>query len=146
MVNKKLNEVLGISDELEDEIVEDVIITPEECIFDDENPDADIIEDYRFIRKKLRYSIAACEKVLQQSLRDLVSNPSPRGVEGCSTIIKAITECTSQMLDVHGKVKKMKPVKNEELNGSEEGGSKKDKVKATINDILESMEENESDE
>jgi hypothetical protein len=142
-----VDQKLGVDgDELEDNLIAEVEIVPENCTFDDDNPDNDIIEDYKFIRNKLRYSVAACERVLGVSLKELMIAPSPRGVEGCSTIIKTITECTDQLLSIHDKVKKMKP-RTEPLESASDGddSGKEKTIKATINDIIHSFEEPESD-
>lgn len=141
---KKVDEVFNINEDLEDEVQEVITIVPEKCTFDKEDPDNDIIEDYVFIRKKLRYGIAASEKVFELALRDLSLNPSPRVVEGCSTIIKTITECTNQLLTVHEKLKKMKPCKdseNDEKNSGGGGDKKKTKIKATVNEIIQMFED-----
>jgi hypothetical protein len=141
-----VDEKLGMNgDELEETLAQDVEIVPEECTFDKQNPDNDIREDYEFIRTKLRFSVAACEKVLEVSLKELVTSPSPRGVEGCSVIIKTITECTGQLLGIHDKVKKMQPRTEPLDNGTDgnEGDGKKKKIRASISEILGAFEEEE---
>jgi hypothetical protein len=132
---KSINNALDINDDLEDDIANTIIIEPEDCTFDEANPDNDVFEDYKFIRKKLRFSIAACEKVFENALRDLASNPSPRVVEGCATIIKTITECTGQILDLHTKIKSIKPRKEVDLTVDGENGIKT-AVRSSVDEIL----------
>lgn len=137
-----VNEKLDMDDDLVDEA--DLEIIPDECSFDRVNPDNDVAEDYEYIRKKLRWSIAACEKVFEMALRDLVANPSPRVVEGCSTIMKTVTECTSQLFTLHGSYRKI-PRREEPEETDEEGGGKKPALKATVNDIIDALDEREAD-
>ncbi len=139
---KNLNKKLNIEDELEDKIQEEIIITPEECEFS-ENINDDVVEDYKFIRRKLRYAIAASETVFDFALRDMASNPSARGVEGCAIILKTITECTNQLLTTHDKIKKIKNIQEikPDMNDSEKDEAGKTNIKATINDIISSFDE-----
>jgi hypothetical protein len=141
---KNINNALDINDDLEDDVAAEILIEPEECTFDEENPDNDVFEDYKFIRKKLRFSIAACEKVFENALRDLASNPSPRVVEGCATVIKTITECTSQILDLHSKIKAIKPRK--EIDHTKDGGGVASVVRSSIDEILDEANKVENEE
>jgi len=100
----------------------------------------DVWDDYVFIRKKLRFSIAACEKVFEQALHDLASNPSPRVVEASATIIKTLTDCTSQLLDLHTKIKAIKPKK--ELDSENTVDGRKNSVISSIDEILEEASKN----
>lgn len=145
-MSKRIDQMLGLGnndleDDLEDDLLVDIEVIPEECNFDKDNPDNDISEDYIFIRKKLRYSVAACEKVLDQALRSLITSPTPRGIEGCSTIIKTITDCTGQLLDTHSKIKKMVPPKKDEKEELNDDGSIKS---FTVNDVIEQMKKDET--
>ena len=136
-----ISKKLGIEDQKED-----LEVKVEECTFDSDHPDKDVVEDYIFIRKKLRYSVAACESVLGAALRDMANNPSARCVEGCSAIIKTITECTNQLLLIHEKRSKIisiiSPPKNDNKNGDK--NEEEDKgIAARVDEILASFEEKE---
>ena len=136
-----VNDKLGMNDELEEGI--DTTITPEQCSFS-QNPDDDVVEDYKFLREKLRWSIAACEKVFDIALKDVAGNPSPRGVEGCSIIMKAITECTSQLFAMHKNYRAV-PKHTEPEPEPEEGEDNDGKtvLKTTVNEIIEAAREDE---
>jgi len=140
MKNKNINNILNMTDDLEEKIAEEIEIVPEDCTFDEKNPEKDIAEDYKFIRNKLRYSIAACEAVFAHALRDLAANPTPRVVEGCSTILKTITECTSQLFDVHGKYQKMIPVKDNDVSTDDGKG-----IKTSVNEIISAFSQEEEE-
>lgn len=132
-------------DEFEEDLTHLVEVNPEACEFDDENPDNDIIEDYKFVRTKLRYAIAACETVLGRALTQLATDPAPRVVEGCSTIIKTITDSTSQLLDVHQKINKMRPVKEPDpITGELDSDGKTPSISAGINDLLSAFDDADS--
>lgn len=131
MNKKKLKDVLNIADTLEENIPDPIVITPEE-FNTSENHDDDIREDYKFIRGKLRYIVAASEEVLKYSLIDVSQNPTARSVEGASLIIRTICDCTDRLLEIHGKIKKMTPPKTDTV--VDDDGNPK--IKSTLNDII----------
>lgn len=137
----KFADKLYMDDDFEDDFKEEITVEAEDCNFN-EDPRADMYDDYVFIRKKLRYSVAACESVLTQALRDLANNPAPRVVEGCSAIIKTITDCTSQLLGVHEKIIKIIPKKDDDddIGVDENGIEKPKKVTATVNEIIDALD------
>ena len=137
---KGVNEKLDMDDDLVDPRALEIEV--EECTFDQDDPDMDVREDYEFIRRKLRWSIAACEKVFSHALRDLVSDPSPRVVEGCSMILKTVTESTNQLFQLHGNYRKIpkSALPDTPDDDGAEGEGKGKRLTATVNDIIEAFE------
>lgn len=122
---------------------EPVELKPVECTFS-EDPNDDLNEDYRFIRTKLRFAMAASEDVLMGALKQMRNDPSARIVEGCSAIIRTMGDCTKQILDLHQQKKKTILLENKNSNDNidEDNGSSEDKkksVKCNINEIIEEM-------
>lgn len=139
-----ISEKLNIEDEYEPPF--ELEVKMDECDFDENDPEKDLVNDYVFIRKKLRYSVAACETVLQSALRDMATNPGARSVEGCSAIIKTITECTSQLLGLHEKRKKIFLIKSDDKKEEEIDENGKTKIKARIDQIIDSFNEEEEED
>lgn len=132
--------MLGIEEKLNidgDEPTEEkLIIECEEVEFDENNPDKDLVDDYVFIRRKLRYSVAACEAVLRGAMNDMGAFPGARSVEACATIIKTITECTSQLLDLHAKRKKTFMIQSPSEDEKSNGDDKEKSVKCRVDQII----------
>ena len=135
---------LGIADEVT--LPDYLIVNEEDLTFDPEDPSKDLVDDYIFIRRKLRYSVAACEAVLQSALRDMATNPGARSVEGCSAIIKTITECTNQLLSLHEKRKKIFLIKTEDKPIEEEPDSDDKTLKCRVDEIIESFNKKNDEE
>lgn len=133
---------LNINDEIEP--VEGLKVNFEEPVFTDN--ESDLIDDYKYIRKKLRFSVAACEAVLESALKDMAINPGARSVEGCSAIIKTITECTNQLLGLHEKKKKIFNIAEPEKTTTVDGESDDAGVKCSVDDIIESLSKQKSKE
>lgn len=122
----------GIADKFDIEDIDTITVKEEQCTFHDDQFD-DIEEDYKFIRKKLRYCVAASETVFSQSLRQVTTDPSPRCIEGCSQIIKVIIEATKELQAIHEKQRKFKKEQPKQEPKTEDG---KNTVKSTLNDIM----------
>jgi len=141
-IEKELSRKRGISEKLNiEDNVEELKVEVEDCSFDSNDPSKDVVEDYIYIRKKLRYSVAACEAVLKAALKDMANNPSARVVEGCSAIIKTITECTNQLLSVHEKRKKIFLIKTEEEKPKDDEEDKG--IKCRVDEIIASFSKEE---
>ena len=128
-----VDEILNI--ENNDKALEDLMpIDYEEAEFNEDSTD-DLVDDYKYIRNKLRYSIAVSEAILKKSMVLMALEPSARVIEGCSTIIKTMGDLTDKMVDLHGKRKKIFQidVKN---NTPETDKENSDTVNARLDDIL----------
>lgn len=117
---------------LEEDIENLPSITIEEpnVIFNDDI-EKDLSDDYIYARKKLAYIMNACEAVLDHAINEIPNNPGPRPVEAVSSLIKTMNETCDRMLNLHEKMKKIKP-KEEKIITSED----KTTIKTTINDII----------
>jgi hypothetical protein len=97
----------------------------------------DITDDYKYSRKKLINVIQSAEGVMKHALMDMKNNPGPRPVEAFSTLIKVMNETHTNLMNLHEKMKKIKPSKPIENND-------KDKpIQSTINDIIDKIEKAE---
>jgi len=146
--NRKFGVIAGqqqkIADKLDIEDVEPLIVTVPECTYSDDTMD-DMVEDYKFIRDKLRYVICAGNAILDESLKEIRTDVSPRRVEGCSILLKTIVESSKELLGVHEKLQKIEnSIPSKEPSGTD-SGSEGGGVSGKLSDILEGMDELESE-
>lgn len=133
---------LGVADKLDIDDIDPLEIPEEECFFNEDH-DKDVEEDYKFVRKKLRKCVGACEVVLAQALKDIQVNPGPRTVEGCSALIKTMIEASKELQNVQEKHKKL--FKKDKLDKEDEN-PKDDKVPGDVNEILDMLDEEQKEE
>lgn len=136
---QKLNtKISGVANKFDIEDIEPLRIPEEECVFNEDH-DKDVKEDYKYIRKKLKKCVGACEVVLEQALRDIQKNPGPRTVEGCSALIKTMIEASKELQNVQEKHKKLFKNDNKPEEETEEQPGKK-KFRGNLNDIIEELD------
>jgi hypothetical protein len=126
----------GIAEKFNIEDIDPLEVHHEEIEFN-ENPDDDIIDDYRYIRTKLRHTIEFGEAVLNEAMKNVRIDPTPRAVEGCSTILKTIVESSKELLNVHKETKKMKKQEGIKDDKTADNGS----IKGKLSDILNAIED-----
>lgn len=123
---------LDIMDDKED--LPEIEIEEIEINFNDDIGD-DIIEDYRYTRKKLINMIQSAEGVLKHALTDMKNNPGPRPVEAFSSLLKTMNETHKEIFSLHEKMKKI----NQKPKEQEVEDGKPKKLTATVNDIIDAM-------
>jgi len=138
----------GIANKLGIEDIDPLAVEEDECTFS-ENPEDDVIEDYKMIRKKLRYCMSAGEAILTEALKDVKLNMNARTFEGTSILLKTIVDSGKELLNIHDKLKKIKKIeipKDSETDTSENDSKKGEVIKGKMSDILDTMDEIDNDE
>lgn len=133
----------GIADKLNIEDLDPLEIVEEECVFND-NHDDDVKNDYQFIRRKLRKSVAASETILEQVLKNIKIDPSPRVVEGCSQIIRIMIDASRELQNIQEKQSKFVS-KMKESGKIKEDGEKINTIKSSLNEIITELEDRENE-
>ncbi len=129
---------IGITEKLDIDDVEPLEVKEEEYSFSDVYED-DINDDYRFIRAKLRTSVATCEAILQTALKAITISPNPKSVDACSNTVKIMISASKELQDMHER-----QIKMNKLNGkseSKESLSDSTPKEHSLNDILDEIQE-----
>lgn len=138
----------GIASKLGIDDIDPLAVEEDECTFS-ENPEDDMVEDYKMIRKKLRYCMNAGEAILTEALKDVKLNMNARTFEGTSILLKTIVDGGKELLNIHEKLKKIKKIeipKDNETDTSGKDGEKGEVIKGKMSDILDTMDEIDNDE
>lgn len=94
--------------------LEDVEIKYEKPVFNEDKID-DADEDYKYLRDKLRFFMSSGEMVLSKAVNSVASDPSPRGIEAASLILRNVLKISETILNLHKETKNiLKPNKVEE--------------------------------
>jgi len=133
---KQFTNNIDISNDIES--LPQIEINTDEVKFNDDIDD-DITDDYKYSREKLMYAMSAIEAVMKHAITDMSNNPGPRPVEAFSSLIKTLNETSDRIFSLHEKMKKINPKKEEIIESDTNDAPKK--IKATINDIIDGMED-----
>jgi hypothetical protein len=136
----------GIANKLGIDDIDPLTVEEDDCTFS-ENPEDDVVEDYKMIRKKLRYCMSAGEAILNEALKDVKLNMNARTFEGTSILLKTIVDSGKELLNIHEKLKKIKKI---ETPKEDKPGDQKDgeagSIKGKMSDILDTMDEIDNEE
>lgn len=104
----KLNDSFGIDDDGIEQVA--FVVKEEEFDFHDEHTD-DVSDDYRFMRKKLRKTVALSEAILDQTLT-YVPNDA-RTIEACTNTIKNMVSAIKELQEMHVRHKNLNKKQDE---------------------------------
>lgn len=130
--------IIGIANKLDINDLGPVEVKEEDYGFSD-NYDDDIDADYKYIRTKLRTSVATCETILKEALKTITVSPDPKSIDACSNTVKIMISASKELQDMHER-----QIKMNKLNGKSE--SKKDESDSNkqghdLNELLDTIEE-----
>jgi hypothetical protein len=77
-------------------------------IFDEENPENDMVEDYKTARKNALYCIDASKAMLNQITLYLRYDANPLVADACVKLVKTISENNRDLLKIHEDFRKNK--------------------------------------
>jgi len=66
----------------------------------------DILDDYNFVRENLIRSIVRGSELIDTSVQEAKTSPSPRAVEAAANAVKVLTDSSKSLLDLHEKIRK----------------------------------------
>jgi hypothetical protein len=130
----------GIASKLGIDDIDPLAVEEDECTFSD-NPEDDVVEDYKMIRKKLRYCMNAGEAILNEALKDVKLNMNARTFEGTSILLKTIVDSGKELLNIHEKLKKIKKIETPKPKADVEKEGEAGSIKGKMSDILDTMDE-----
>ena len=126
---------------------EEIISEPLELIEDEyifsENYIDDIDSDYKFIRSKLRKSVAICETVLNHSLKTVNDELSSRNIDSMANIVKQMIQATKELQDMHQKqlsINRLKKIEDVNITKKE---NIKEQQSFVLNEIIDAINKNE---
>lgn len=102
----------------------------------------DLKEDYIIAREQIMLAIVRSGEVLEEAVRSVKTDCSPRGIEVASQVIKTVTENTSKLLELHEKFRKLEEVKKVDKQNTQNKQSDNNKVSAvrgTLDDALKEL-------
>lgn len=107
----KRKEPMGVDEALG---IEPAEVELEEVHVDSKGTEEDINQDYNIVREKLMTAIVRSGEVIDEAVRSVKSDSSPRTIEAASSIIKTLTENAGKLMDLHDKVRKIQRESREE--------------------------------
>jgi len=129
---------LGIAEKFDIDDIEPIEVKEEEFYFN-EDYDQDVEDDYKFIRSKLRRSIAISEAILNQGLKAINIAPDAKSIDACSGSVKIMISAAKELQDMHEK--RIKTKKDISKNENKEDEKEEKKSKYSLNDILDLIQE-----
>ncbi len=110
--------------------------------FDEENPENDMIADYRTARKNALYCIDASKAMLNQITLYLRYDANPLVADACVKLVKTISENNRDLLKIHEDFRKnkiigkAKPKPVDETPDDDEDEGQEKKLTATVTEIV----------
>ncbi len=102
----------------------------------------DILDDYNFVRENLIRSIVRGSELIDTSVQEAKTSPSPRAVEAAANAVKVLTDSSKSLLDLHEKIRDIDKNNSEKLENNENNENIDKKIiRSTLSELIKKIEE-----
>jgi hypothetical protein len=136
---KDINQVFGEGEE----VTEVTEVELDKVEVNSKGTKDDVQDDYRTAREKIMQSIIRSSEVLDTATTEAKTAPSPRSIEVCAGMAKALNESTKSLMDLHKEIRGLEQEKEEDKQTSDKTNGN---IKTSLTSLLEEIENSKSTE